>query len=226
MFIGKTNQKEQAFTLVEVLIAMVIFSLVMALSVTSYRFSLMNLTKVNKNEKITSLTRIKVINKQIHSMLPIFFHLDNGQQAPFFQGNNSQFSFITESPIQVHSPMAIATLRVVDNQLSYCESEFGTSKLENFKGNKCNESFLYLIGEDIELSYFGWKNNLEESDYFSEYLSQPVKPTPKWSSVFLSQDRKLLPIYIEIKRKDQSPIRFKLPEITSFEQGASNAFEG
>lgn len=226
MSIGKINKKEQAFTLVEVLVAMVIFSLVMALSVTSYRFSLMNLTKVNKSEKLTLLTTAKIINNQIHSMVPLFYHLDNGEQAPFFQGNISQFSFITETPIQIDSPVAIATVQVIDEKLIYCESPLGTVKLENYKVTNCTESLVFLTGEDIELSYFGWKNSLEESDYYSEYLSVAVKPSPKWSHVFLSQERKLLPIYISIARKDQSPIRFKLPEITTFEQGASNAFEG
>lgn len=228
MFIGKTNHKEKAFTLIEVLVAMVIFSFVMVVSVTSYRMSLMNLTKENKSERVKELTSIKIINNQIRSLIPFIFRLSNGEQVPFFQGKRNQFLFITENPIQVTSPIAIVLIQVVENQLQYCEVEYGAVKLENliFKSNACKAPFIYLTGEGIELSYFGWENAFELDSYYSEYLNVAVKPQPRWSGDFFSQERKLLPLYIQIKRKDQSAIRLKLPEMTSFEQGATNAFEG
>ncbi|MEL0606655.1 type II secretion system protein, partial [Pseudoalteromonas undina] len=65
MYIGSNKRRQSGFTLIDVLVAMVIFSLVMTVSVTSYRFSLSELTKEQKNNQIKHLTTTNLINIQI-----------------------------------------------------------------------------------------------------------------------------------------------------------------
>ncbi|MEL0647373.1 type II secretion system protein [Pseudoalteromonas agarivorans] len=217
-----------AFTLVEVLVAMVIFSLVMTLSVTSYRYSLSTLTKEDKNHKVKSLTTIKLINKQVRSLIPFIYRTEFNEQVPFFEGITKRVSFITDKPIQVDSPIAVATLRVGEKSIEYCEAEYGLFLLDNIAREDmgCESPIVYMQGEDIELSYFGWKDGFELSNYYSEYFSIAVKPKPTWTSTFSAQKRKILPLFIKISMQEQSAIILKIPQLNSFEQGATNAFEG
>ncbi|MDC9521296.1 type II secretion system protein [Pseudoalteromonas sp. Angola-31] len=228
MYIGSNKRRQSAFTLIEVLVAMVIFSLVMTVSVTSYRFSLSELTKEEKNNQIKHLTTTKLINSQIHSLTPFIFRTEMGEQVPFFQGNSNAFSFITDKPIQVTSPIAVATLQVVDDTVQYCEIEYGTFLLEDIDRipKDCSSPITYLAGKDISITYFGWKDNFELSNFYSEYLNIAVKPKPLWSPTFSAAKRKLMPLYVRISIAEHTDILFKIPQLTSFELGASNAFEG
>ena len=228
MYIGSSKRIQSAFTLIEVLVAMVIFSLVMTVSVTSYRFSLSELTKEEKNNSIKLLTTTKLINSQIHSLIPFIFRTEMGEQVPFFQGSSNAFSFITDRPIQVTSPLAVATLKVVDDTVQYCELEYGTFLLEDIEHvtNDCSSPIVYVTGKDISITYFGWKDNFELSNFYSEYLNIAVKPKPLWSATFSGAKRKLMPLYVRISLAEQTDILFKIPQLTSFELGASNASEG
>lgn len=228
MYIGSSKRIQSAFTLIEVLVAMVIFSLVMTVSVTSYRFSVSELTKAEKSYQVNKLTTIKLINNQIHSLIPFIFRTELAEQVPFFQGNDKGFSFITENPIQVDSPLAVAQLKIVDNKLQYCEVQYGMFLLEDIDhiNHECSSPITYLSGEDISISYFGWKDSFELSNFYSEYLNVAVKPVPSWSSTFSGAKRKLMPLYIKISIEEQSDMLLKIPQLSSLAQGASNAFEG
>ena len=228
MYIGSNKRRQSAFTLIEVLVAMVIFSLVMSISVTSYRFSVSELTKSEKNYQIKKLSTIKLINNQIHSLIPFIFRTELAEQVPFFHGNAYGFSFITDTPIQVNSPLAVASLKVIDDTVQYCEIEYGMFLLEDIEliNNTCSTPINYLSGKGLSISYFGWKNSFELSNFYSEYLNVTVKPKPSWSTSFSAFKRKLMPLYIRFSIEGQSDILIKVPQLTSFELGASNAFEG
>ncbi|MEL0633123.1 type II secretion system protein [Pseudoalteromonas carrageenovora] len=228
MYIGNSKKVQSAFTLIEVLVAMVIFSLVMTVSVTSYRFSVSELTKAEKSYQTNKLTTIKLINNQIHSLIPFIFRTELAEQVPFFQGNETGFSFITENPIQVDSPLAVAQLKIVDDKLLYCETQYGMFLLEDIDhiNHECSSPITYLSGEGISISYFGWKDSFELSNFYSEYLNVAVKPVPTWSAKFSAAKRKLMPLYINISIEEQSDILLKIPQLSSLALGASNAFEG
>ena len=228
MYIGKIKRTQSAFTLVEVLVAMVIFSLVMTLSVTSYRYSLSTLTKEDKSYQVKTLTTIKLINKQVRSLIPFIYRTELNEQVPFFEGTSNRVSFITDKPILVNSPIAVATLSVNDKSLEYCEAEYGLCLLDSIARQdlSCDSPIIYMQGEDIELSYFGWKDGFELSNYYSEFFSVAVKPKPAWSPIFSAEKRKILPLFIKINTEEQSAIILKIPQLNSFEQGATNAFEG
>ncbi|MBH0057968.1 type II secretion system protein [Pseudoalteromonas sp. SWXJZ94C] len=228
MYIGSNKCNQSAFTLVEVLVAMVIFSLVMTLSVTSYRYSLSTLTKEDKSYKVKTLTTVKLINKQIRSLIPFIYRTELNEQVPFFEGDSNSVSFITDKPIQVDSPMAVITLSIRNKRLEYCEAEYGSFLLDNITREdlSCESPIIYMQGEGVEFSYFGWKDGFELSNYYSEFFSIAVKPKPMWSNVFSAKKRKILPLYIKINTREQSAIMLKIPQLNSFEQGATNAFEG
>lgn len=228
MFIGKASKSQRAFTLVEVLIAMVIFSLVMTLAVSSYRYSLQNLSKQGKNNNLAALTTQKLINKQIRTALPFYYTLYTGSNALFFEGTESSVQFITDHPILIDSPLAVVELKVSENEVSYCEIAFGSVSLESVsKGTTCDKKITYLEGNRIQLHYFGWKDSLELDNYYSEYLSINVKPSPKWSSEYSATQRGVLPLFLKISLSSEREIVLKIPEVNSYQrQGSNNGFEG
>ena len=63
MFSGKGSKSQKAFTLIEVLIAMVIFSRYVAVS-NGYRFSLLQLGDSDDVGSLEELTIIKLVNNQ------------------------------------------------------------------------------------------------------------------------------------------------------------------
>ncbi|WP_286259833.1 PulJ/GspJ family protein [Pseudoalteromonas apostichopi] len=226
MFIGKIK-RQGAFTLVEVLIAMVIFSLVMTLAVSSYRYSILNLTKQDKSRSVDTLTTVKLINNQVRSLKP-FFHINQeGAKTPFFVGEEKSMLFITESPIIVSTPIAIAALIIENNKLEYCEVPFGNFPLHQPPSSfPCGEKLVYLDADEVEISYFGWKNSFELDDFYSEYLNVNVKPSPKWYGTFKGNIRGLVPMFVKIASDKHSDIILKIPEVTPYQLGANNAFEG
>ncbi|GKW54119.1 hypothetical protein NCCP2140_31720 [Pseudoalteromonas sp. NCCP-2140] len=226
MFIGRIK-RQGAFTLVEVLIAMVIFSLVMTLAVSSYRYSILNLTKQDKSRSVDVLTTTKLINNQIRALKPFFHTNQEGAKTPFFIGGEKSMLFITESPIIVSSPIAVAALVIEENRLEYCEVPFGSFPLYQPPSTfPCDENLTYLDAHEVEISYFGWKNRFELDDFYSEYLNVNVKPSPKWYSTFEGSKRGLVPMFVKIAGDKNSDIILQIPEVNPYQQGASNAFEG
>lgn len=226
MFIGRVKQ-QGAFTLVEVLIAMVIFSLVMTLAVSSYRYSILNLTKQGKSASVDALTTTKLVNNQIRTLKPFFHTNQEGAKTPFFVGEEKSMLFITESPIIVSSPIAVSALIIEGNRLEYCEMPFGSFPLYQPPSSlPCDEKLTYLDANEIEISYFGWKNNFELDDFYSEYLNVNIKPSPKWYKTFKGSIRGLVPMFVKIASDKNSDIILQIPEVTPYQRGANNAFEG
>ena len=160
MYIGKVDSQAKGFTLIEVLVAMVIFSLVMTVAVSSYRLSIINLTKQDRSLDLNTFTTIKLINKQIKSLKPFFYTLDNGEKAPFFIGTENTMLFITETPILQDSPLAIAMLYIDKKRIYYCEVTFGSQALTSLKSTiPCEEKIEYLNVENAKFSYLIHKFN-------------------------------------------------------------------
>ncbi|MBE0349617.1 type II secretion system protein [Pseudoalteromonas lipolytica] len=226
MFSGKGSKSQKAFTLIEVLIAMVIFSLVMSLSVMAYRFSLLQLGDSDDAGSLEELTIIKLVNNQVRTMKPFFVSYNN-ELKPFFIGTEKEIMFITEQPILINEPMAIAKLFIIDKTLKYCEFAYGSFSLENIpRSTVCEKSIHYTAREVSKFSYFGWKDNLELDNYYSQYLNINVKPKPNWYSNFNGETRKVMPLFIKVILQDQSNIMLKIPQTTSFQQGVTSGFQG
>ena len=68
MSIGAFKKSLLGFTLVEVLVAMVIFTMVIALSVTSYRFVLGQIDDNQNRSDVSQLSKIKMLNQLFTQM--------------------------------------------------------------------------------------------------------------------------------------------------------------
>ncbi|WP_158678129.1 PulJ/GspJ family protein [Pseudoalteromonas sp. T1lg23B] len=200
------NNNTKGFTLVEVLIAMTIFSMVIALAVMSYRFSLQQLTKEQANHNIEQLSRVKLVNRTIREATPFGYHNELRERVPFFIGTRSSFSFINRSPILISSPMSIATLYLAEQEIRYCETPFGSTALEHYRfdSDNCEQSLTFMTVKTAQFEYYAWKDWLELSNYYSSYMNVAIKPVPRWSTDFDASKRRIMPLFVRLKISEEN----------------------
>lgn len=200
MCIGVNNDKAKGFTLVEVLIAMTIFSMVIALAVMSYRFSLQQLTKEQTNHNVEQLSKVKLVNRAIRAATPYGYRKELRENVPFFVGTRNSFSFVNRSPILISSPVSIATLYLSGKEIRYCEAPFGSVSLERYRFNRddCEQHLTFMSVSKANFEYYAWKDWLELSNYYSPYFNIATKPKPRWSANFDASERRIMPIFVRL----------------------------
>lgn len=195
--------RARGYTLIEVLVAMVIFSVLMTLSVSSYRY-FFNATgsKGSMDYDLSLLTKRKIINSTIKGLQPYYYPGFERKSELFFKGNENAFSFVTSNPSYLKEPMVIANFFIQESgkELAYCELPLGSVNLLNykFKVSSCQDYQVYLNAENIRFSYFTWKDVLELDNYYSELLNIAIKPTPLWREQYDSAKTIILPLYIKV----------------------------
>lgn len=233
MYFGNFKPKQTAFTLVEVLVAMTIFSIVIAISVSSYRFALQQMGKKVDKAEVRALASLKVLRQQMKGVKPYFVSVyDKPSDMPFFVGSQKEITFITEASLLTKSPLSIVSLFSTDQGISYCELPFGSVGLPDYRqGNdRCENPTVLFEGENVRFRYFGWKDQFEFYNYFSEYFAPPTKPKPTWYSNYDGRERGITPIFIEIlfdtNNGESESFKVRLPEFNYLERNTQNAFEG
>lgn len=228
--------KPKGYTLVEVLISMVIFSVLITLAVSSYRYFFSATASKNAQAYTLSLlSQRKIINTSIKAVEPYYYVDYENKSRLFFLGEKARLSFVSFNPSYLNEPLVISTLFITNsgNELHYCEQALGSVSLVNYKfrENDCPNSKLYLKGDNISLSYFTWKNALELDNYFSEYLNVNIKPRPKWRAPYNSAETLALPLYIKISTSNASGLlplefMFEVPQEIPLAKRDKNGFAG
>lgn len=228
--------KVKGYTLIEVLVSMVIFSVLITLAVSSYRyFFSATASKNGQTYTLSLLSQRKIINTSIKA-LEAYYYVDyDNKSRLFFLGRKDSLSFVSYNSSYLNEPLVISTLFLADSgtELYYCEQALGSTSLVNYKfrGSDCPDSKLYLKGDDINLSYFTWKNALELDSYFSEYLNVNVKPKPEWRTQYNGAETLALPLYIKISTSNTSGLlpaefMFEVPQELPLAKRDKNGFAG
>ncbi|WP_448563806.1 PulJ/GspJ family protein [Thalassotalea ganghwensis] len=225
--------RTRGYTLIEVLVAMVIFSVLMTLSVSSYRYFFnATVSKGNTEYDLSLLTKRKIINNAIKGLQPYYYAGLDGKNELFFKGEKRYFSFITNTPGYLDEPLVIANFFVRESGkvLAYCELPLGSVNLLNyrFRESHCNEYQVYTSADNIEFSYFTWKDVLELDNYYSEMLNIAIKPKPLWREQYDSAKTIILPLYIKVmieggSRLLPSELLFEVPEELPHTKADKNA---
>lgn len=225
--------RSKGYTLIEVLVSMVIFSILMTLAVSSYRyFFTATGSKANSAYDLSLLTKRKVINTSLRGIQAYYYQGADGKSKLFFKGERSSFSFITNTPSYISEPLAIASFFLLQSGtlLAYCETPLGSIALLDyrFKPANCPDYQTYLTAEEIQFSYFTWKDVFELDNYYSEMLNVAVKPKPLWRQQYDSAETIILPLYVKITTKNGEPLLprelfFELPQEIPHTKGDKNA---
>ncbi|GAA0815192.1 hypothetical protein GCM10009111_13140 [Colwellia asteriadis] len=228
--------KCKGYTLIEVLVSMVIFSILITLAVSSYRyFFSATASKNSQAHALSLLSQRKIINTSIKALEPYYYVDYDNKSRLFFLGEKERLSFVSYNPSYLNEPLTISTLFLAEsgNELYYCEQALGTISLMNyrFRERDCLEKKLYLKGENIRFSYFSWKNALELDSYFSEYLNVNVKPKPQWRSQYDSAETLALPLYIKISTSNAlgllpNEFMFEVPQELPIAKRDKHGFAG
>ena len=206
----------KGYTLIEVLVSMVIFSVLMTLAVSSYRYFFSATNKTNSQSyNLSLLTERKIINTSIRDIQAYYYQDFDGENRLFFHGTKNSFSFVSNSPSYLNASMVVATVFASNSntQLRYCEQALGSVSLFNFhfRESDCSDSKLYLLSENIKFLYFSWKDAFELDDYYSDLRNITIKPKPIWRAQYLSAQTLALPLFIKVETKqsnDLLPVEF------------------
>ncbi|WP_175623906.1 type II secretion system protein [Pseudocolwellia agarivorans] len=229
-------KSNKGYTLIEVLVAMVIFSVLITLAVSSYRYFFTSVgDKKNQSYALSLLTQRKIINTSIKG-LEAYYYLDyDNKSVLFFNGKKESFSFVSYQPSYLDEPLVVSTFFIAESgkELRYCERPLGSLALINymFRDSDCPVSHLYFEGESISFSYFGWKDAFELDNFYSEYLNVAIKPQPKWRFQYNSAETLTLPLFIRIQHATSNSLlpnefMFELPQELPEAKREKNAFSG
>lgn len=228
----------KGYTLIEVLVSMVIFSVLITLAVSSYRYFFSATSKKNSQSyNLSMLTERKIINTSIQDIQAYYYQDFDGKNKLFFHGTKNSFSFVSNSPSYLDASMVVATVFAShsNTQLRYCEQALGSVSLLNFhfRESDCSNSKLYLLSENIKFLYFSWKDAFELDNYYSDLLNITIKPKPMWRTQYLSAQTLALPLMIKIKietkpNQDLLPaeLMFKVPQEQPQAKRDKNASSG
>ena len=221
----RTKAQVTGFTLVEVLIAMVVFSLLMVLVSSSISFSTRFWQKEHDNlsNKISEFIYTEKLSRSIASMQPYAVYVGrNRTMRLFFQGNNSQLTFVSDSGLYKQGPVIIS-VRVADLEDGSQSMQIAEVSLQEFM--LIHESDL----DDIKWQWQELKTNLTNARFvFYGYqslgdlrLDRTVANTNKvkmqWSNNYQGKVTGILPhkIALEWQQIDQGlPLSFSLEFIT------------
>lgn len=157
----------KAFTLVELLVAVVLLTLLIGTALFSYRQVLLNIRKAEKST-FNEVLKVHQIRTSIESMQ--YYVVDNYNQFNqpmkqlhhFFRGNSHKFSYISLNPNLSTIP-SLSEFECKENQLVYTEEPlYGRVNLNRPEFSEASQSIVYR--DDLfscKFTFFLFQKRLE-----------------------------------------------------------------
>lgn len=211
--------KAKGFTLIEILVAMVIFAMVITLASEAYR----HFSNSPSSEKLTdgmplSLSEFKRVINTVREIKPFYYTDDEFKKRLFFKGNNHLVKYYTTAPVLTDEPIALSMLKVSEensSDLEYCEFKFGVYSTKQIDLiDECPEETIELnIGEKIELRFFGWEDRDIYDKFLSGFFAVAIEPRPRWWDSYKSDETSILPFFLGIYFDESNSLFFQSPMI-------------
>jgi prepilin-type N-terminal cleavage/methylation domain-containing protein len=162
--------KKKGFTLIELLVTIVLFSLLLATALYSFRFISINIRTINN----TNPTRAINYNLLRGVFSSLYYYIDSNSEELnidkrlyfYFHGDSNRCRFITKSSI-FHDELVIAELFYKDKELWYKESQIFDKKLNYKQLDRINMNKKKLLLKNIDnlkFKYILGNNNFELLD--------------------------------------------------------------
>ena len=169
---------KKAFTLVELLIAVVLLTLLIGTALFSYRQVLLNITKAEKSS-FNEVLKIHQIRTSIESMQHYVVDDYNQLNQPmkklhiFFRGDQDSFQYISLNPTFSSIP-SLSAFECKDNKLVYKE-EMLYNRIDVNRPEFLEDSKEIIYWDDIDACKFEYFFNTEVLDKIRNRLPTAVK---------------------------------------------------
>ena len=153
---------KKGFTLIELLVTIVLFSLMLATALYSFRFISINIRNVNNTNPKRAIN-YDLLRATFNS---IYYYIDSNSQEIdidkrlyfYFHGESNSCRFISKSAI-FYNEIVIAELSFKDKKLWYKESKIFDKKLDYKKLDKIKMDKEFLVLDNIEKFNFKYTFN-------------------------------------------------------------------
>lgn len=206
---------QRGFTLIEVLLASMIFAVLIGIAAWGYG-QYMNIWQEKLFSDVPEMSayrRLALMRRSVEGCLDYYVKSAKSEfMVPFFEGEKSGFTFVTRCPVFSDADMAIARITFKKdgelNSLVYGEESLGGTYLA-VATHKIREEKSFVVMEDIsgfDISYFGLSS---EGLTAEELTSEEDLRTYQWSPDFSGDIRGLLPAKVDMQvRKGETVYRF------------------
>lgn len=164
--------KRAAFSLVEVLVAMVLVTMLTATGMFAYK---MSLDQVKRTQSITfddSMVFAQLKNLVEGCMFYVYEKKDNYnpslfEYAYFFQNTTDKITFISQAPIY-NDRVSLVQLELKENRLYYKEQSLYDGQMD-YKQPKFRDDIVeYVLLDNIDEAFFSFEKPIELEDETSE----------------------------------------------------------
>lgn len=205
--------KAKGFTLIEVLLAMMLLSIVMyigslSFSVFSERWS-KELGGFNRN--VDNARKLALL-REVVSGATNYLALDKNNRLEYlFLGDTHNLKFVSRTPLYNEGTLALVSLTVqsLDNgqqQLIYSERRLlPVVQTDGPSLSDRERTSILLQSDNIRFNYFGWRSLDDRDDYL-----EASKGKPEWQSQYTASDNGMLPYAINITWAQNEPLIFPI----------------
>ncbi len=207
------NQK--GFTLIEVLLASMIFSVLIGIAAWGYGqyIDVWEKQLFSDVPEMSDYRRLALMRRSIEGCFDYYVKSAKSDfMAPFFEGEKSRFTFVTRCPVFSDAPVALARITLKEeanlHALLYEEENLKGTYLTNATHNMKGEHGLVVMKDisGFEISYFGLSS---EGLTAQELMAEEDLRTYQWSPDFSGDIRGLLPAKVDMQiRKGGETYRF------------------
>jgi len=200
------SKTESGFTLVELLIAMTLLSMIMLLGTWSFStFTSRWEGRLGYFAKHVSQSKDYILLSDVISSISPYLYNSNKRAKYYFEANNSQINAVSQSAIfNTNTPVVFKlSVETFSNGTKYLLYQEGI--LTPFNQDKKNilthEKILIKEAHHISFEFFGWAT-ISEKIISEDPLSGGSSKKPQWRNNYNSKISNLMPISIRIKWND------------------------
>lgn len=206
--------KAKGFTLIEVLVALMLLSMVMYIGSLSFSIFSERWRKElgSFNDDVNNTRNLLLLRQVLHGTANYLVRDNNNQPTYLYYGDESQLVFVTNAPLletayQAWVQLSIKTTEHGQQQLWYAEASFKSGALlslapPEFTGKKMR----LLTNSNIRFNYFGWPTFAARIRYTEDRAGKPV-----WQPSYNAATVGVIPYAVNVTWAENEPMVFMLP---------------